>query len=396
MKKLTYAALASILFIGCQQTNLNPETGNETKGETKKVVVSINQAKVSTRANTSQVVEDGDITPLTDGILFFFNEAGATVLSYTLTSEQIENGQAVVADVPSSAKSVAMIANVTDDISSTTPTTFAEFKAIKIGIDEQATPAGLIGYADTDEKMPNAVQGLALLDRAGANTANTANALIEVTGSSDFTHTVTITLVPAVARLQVGGIQVKTDNATNLVDFKLAGIYINNYANEYTLGMTRTDSISFQGAAPNEVWLTQYMTKQTATNRMYDNSNLLVTTGDPVGSFAYHLFPGTAPHLIIGATDLDYDNTAVGFGDIAGPRYWLVDTYRNANDNSLITSFDPGKVYSIATIVVGNKTGSGGDNETPRVDPYIDPLRVQVTLDVQDWLEQPVTVSPKK
>jgi hypothetical protein len=330
-----------------------------------------------------EVTHNVAVTQLTAGTLYFFNSGGIVVHNFTVDPTQTTF---VVNNVPSAATSVGMIANPASDITSAAPTTFTDFKAVSFRIDNQTSMAGATGGTET---APDAVQGIALLDLSGKNTGSAANALIAVSGQ-DYTHTAAITLVPAVARIEIKeeAIIVKSGtnpNDTDLVSFDFEGIYINNYSPTFTLGFSQAATLFGSGiqGGGNADWSGAYKALN-PSRYLYDENSANITTTAGVGSFAYHVFPGTVPHIIIKAKNFTYSDNDVA----ADPQYWLIDKYYEGSvGGEEITAFEPGYVYRISGIQVGDSF--------PPDDPYDEPAKVQVTVTVQKWQVQDTYVEPK-
>jgi hypothetical protein len=379
MKKILLMALAGTLLFACQKPN--QETPN---GETKNVSIKI--LKETTRAALGQTVNEGAETELTAGTLFFFNASGTTVHSYTLTTADLTATMPIIiTGVPATATTVAMIGNKPSGLA-LSPADFAAFKNATLAIDPQARMSADEGVNDGGE--PLAVQGVALIDKLTAD--NAANPITAVADQT-FTHEAAITLIPAVARIEIGegAIKVLTGNDSNLTSFDFEGIYVNGYSPTLSLGWAQAATLFGAGIADGgeEEWSTAYL-NLTPSQYLYDVPADVVavsaTTG--IGSFAYHVFPGAVPQIVIKGSNFDYSE---GTGDVDDTRYWIIDKYYVNNDGAQgaeIETFDAGTVYKIASILVGGSV--------PGDDPYDTPVRLAVTLTIERWDVQNVYVTP--
>jgi hypothetical protein len=374
MKKILFMALASAVLFACQEPNQTPNNG-----ETKSVALKI-QKNATTRAALGQQIGENEFTELKSGTLFFFNATGNVVLTHALTSDEITAKECLIENVPAAAVSVAMTANQTD-LSPASPATFTAFKAAVFGIDAQAEMAGGDGVTEGDNS--NSVQDIALLDKLSSGAAN---ALVAVTGQ-EWTHEAAITLVPAVSRIEIAedALKVKVDNLTNLESFDFGGIYVNNYSPTFTLGFAQAAALfgaTIEGgdqtaweAASKELDPCEYLFDEPA-------APVAVTTADGVGAFAYHVFPGAVPHIVLRGSNFAY----TGVEAVTTDQYWIITEYRTEVDGAPLSEFLPGTVYRITSIEVGDTY--------PPDDPYQEPVKIRVTVEVLPWDLQDVYVTP--
>ncbi len=389
MKKIFFLALAGATIVACQK----PGERVPQNGDTKSVSISINYASPTTRvASSYQVGHNTAVTKLTNGTLYFFNSSGLVVGTHSITDGS--QTTFVIDNVSSAATSVGMIANAASDLTAGDPATFAEFKAKAMSINNQAS---MSGATTGTAAAPDAVQGIALLDGAGSNTGNSANALTPAPSTvTTHTHTAAITLSPAVSRIEIGpsALKVKdngttTPNITGLKSFKLSGFYVNNYSPTFTLGFTQATTLFGAGiqAGGNSNWVTAYTTL-TPNQYLYDQlstaADVSTTTG--VGNYAYHVFPGAKmPHIIIAGNTFTYGDEVD-----TTTKYWLIDEFYKDNGSGgkgdPITEFLPGYVYRISGIAVGDTH--------PTDDPYDKPAKLQVTVTINAWQVQNTYVEP--
>jgi hypothetical protein len=383
MKKLFFMILAVAIVVACQ--NPSPKSVD---GDTRTVSVTIKK-EVATRATMAEQVGAGDVTALTDGTLFFFNNAGSTVHTYHLTADDIDSELCTVS-VPVSSVSVAMIANnAGTELAGASPASFGAFRLMTYGIDNQAKMAGAAGGTG---QYPAAVQGIALVDMLDEGEPN------PLTSVGENSYTATVNLAPVVARIEIGpeAIIVRTDNESNLESFTFNGIYVNRYASGYRLGLEPTLPLFGEDIAGggSDDWAADYLALDGST-WLWDEVQTTITTTAGIGSFAWHIFPGAVPQIVIHGSGFDYSE---GTGDIPDSRYWMIDKYWDkagvptdegyeAGKGTPITSFECGTVYRIASITVGDTI--------PGDDPYDPEVTVEVTLSVVAWKEAGVYVEPK-
>ncbi len=411
MKKLFLTILTGALLFSCQNPS-EENTGEIRNGDTKKVAISISK-DVATRSVLGTPVTKGAETALASGKLLFFDNTGKTIYTYTLTAANIAaintdtadgvtpagvTGSFIVADIPSNSVSVAMIANNTG--TELAPTTFGAFKTSTYAIASQASMAGATGT--TADGQPNAIQGIALLDRVGTSASTTpANALSTtgVVAADAFTHKAAITLVPAVARIEIpaGAIKIKEDNDTELSAVTFNGIYVNNYSPTLTLGFAQTAATGFFGYSITDGdgmvggvvtdWSTAYKALTSVSTAFYAEPNVALTNDETSTSagYAFHVFPGAVPHIILRGANLTYPSQTLATGYWRIDKYWVA-TADGENSGTAINTFAPGFVYKINTILLGDTQS--------KPDPYADPVSVQVILTVEKWQETPVYVTP--
>jgi hypothetical protein len=381
MKKIFLMALAGTLIVACQKP------GGETpeNGDTKKVTIAIKK-NAATRAQLNQNISEGVYTELTHGTLFFFNEGNNVVMTYNIPAEVLTEPKSefTVDGVPASAQTVAMIANQTLD----NPATWTAFRATIMNIADQASMAAGEGtYTNNDNDLYHrAIQGVALMDMCGYN--DEANELTPA-ADEEGVFEATINLVPAVSRIELGedgegpAISVAGDdndpNTTGLVDFDLKGVYINNYSPVFTLGFEQAVGMFGAGIQPNvgdNDWAEAYKALEPCEYLFDENPGF--------DTFAYHIFPGEeVPHIIIKADNFVYEDGR----KFETPKYWLIDKYYYEDDPETEIVWEPGYVYRIETVLVGNTI--------PRDDPYDQPVSVKVTVTVEPWHLEYVNVEPK-
>ncbi|MDR2912820.1 MAG: hypothetical protein LBV38_05965 [Alistipes sp.] len=389
MKKALFTVLASATLFACQTPNVgNPDSDTTT------VALTI-QKSMMTRSTLGGAISAGAVTAIENGTLYFFDVTGVFTDSHTLSEAEIDEAgidnpeggdpdeaadKILIQNVPTTSASVVMLANYDGEAPA-----FADLEAFadyELDIEDQSTMAG--GAANA------AVQGIALIDLSlGAGNA--------LTPPTDNIRNANITLAPAVARIEIGNGAIKlADQSANnttyrLESFDFSGIYVNHFYETYTLGGTTGTSLG-QGdvTETDNLWLPKYLAAVPATlaNLLYNEptaTTVVEGTAYPTG-FAFHVFPGSVPHLVLRVSDLEYeDGTTTDAGD---NYYWIIDEFINSDTDTTIANLERGHVYKIQSVELG-KTIPRPD------DPYDDKISVNVYVTVQAWDVVTVEVEPK-
>jgi hypothetical protein len=386
MKRPFFILLAVALLFSCQKPG-----GTPVASDTNTVTITVKKSAM-TRASLGGAVEAGAITDLTDAMFFFFDADENTTLYHYFTVGESETftGQITIEGIPSNSTHVTMIGNVGDmgddaaDI-----LTLDDFAALTLDIDSQASMADGAGGGGS----PAAVQGIALVDGNGGsgNLLSGPDADPDDT-SDDNIRTASITLTPAVARIEIaaGAIELDTDpvsaNRIPLTSFDLGGIYVNGYYATRTLSGASTDRVNQTEVTGATIWHEAYLDLE-PSEYLYDETEGTVVTEAYAGGFAYHVFPGTTPHIIIRADNLLYEGAPEDNPD-DGPHYWIVEEFLQAGTNNTIGSLEAGHVYRIESIVVGETIPRPGD-------PYDNEVSVRVTVTILPWEVEYVDVTPR-
>lgn len=214
---------------------------------------------------------------------------------------------------------------------------------------------------------------------------------------------VTIELKAITARIEVGDVK----PGANLDEVELLGVWINNY---YINGSKPTPVLTGDGSngfhsETNPVWqtspavtsalsLTPYakptIPAYTHTNYFTDGSASVNLTGTDVKAYAYHVFSGNVPHLILLVrgkyTTPDEDGKQYFIG------YVTFNKFLDDSSNE-ITAFEGNQIYKIGVSTEGTSNSGGitidGKDITPVPETSKFDLGVKVT--VAPWTAVNVT-----
>ena len=382
MKKLCVSlmTLVSLLCVSCSN---DPEIPvKEDNGID--VTLSITTNPLTKALDDNQVTKTAPIDPSKEFIVYFMDETTdpKVVASYKLTNDQITAIQTAgtgvkFTNLDPSVKSVYVVANVPTSITapgtlpSTAPGTIltAINGAIMNISDQQANNAASVVLANTSKTVVS----------IGSSTGTASNGNAKYNAS--------IELTPIVSRIQIASIT----NDASITSFKLAGIYIDNFYQNMSLGGVLSNIIK---AAAGEVAKFNLSTTLASTpyktnGQLFDEaSNLEQNPGGmtPAQVYGYQFFPtkGTdasdlsnVPYIILKLTNVvgttrTFPNTAY---------YIAVKAYKTTDATpATITEFLPGQIYTIANIPVSEKNIV--------TDPTQSLINVTVNVTVAKWTDK--------
>lgn len=348
---------------------------------------------------------------LGSGKLYFLNSAYTSIFQRQLTPSEVTSlanttltptsGNTVtISGVPSSAQYLYFMANIKTDVG-------------------QVFPA-VEGTTSADARLR--------LDRLQGNAQNVpmsglSAAFTQTTGNN---YTATVEISPIVARIEVGqvtcqNVNVGTPISTDIVSYKLSGVFINN-VNQYVLldgtpylnapvnianqAGWATDYATYFTANPNfpyyaggspsapSDWtanaFVDYCTPTTAGLIFFPETTNGATIIPPVGvtkpAWAYQVCPSTVPasgqttpvgdipHIILKLTEVQYVNNPLG----ATTLYVVVSKYKNSLTNDNILAFKRGNVYRIDNLIF---------NQTQATNkPYDSNIAVTCNVTVKPWV----------
>lgn len=389
MRKILLGILAIALISSCSKDDSKvPITGEGNLT----LSLKIKNGTTTTRSLMGGSVASNDVTELlTNSRLYFFDASGDLTYEYTLKQSDIDayttgNGAIVIQKIPDISTQVGMIGNIPTD-AVLNITSIQSFQSTTIGLKPQTTMAD--GGASGNVKH-NAVQGIALLDNAGSGALLNSISKLSVADTDGTTHTASIVLTPAIARIEIAPNALKigapATGGTQLVkSFNLVGFYLNNFFLNRQLGLaSNTPFGQISEWAANVKPL--YVATADVTNQ-YDifASPIAITTTSTTTNpgIAYHVFPGNIPHIIIAGDQFNYGATVDN-----KELYWLISDMYLEGTTQKITALEAGNVYKINSIEVGGTT-------YPRIEPYSDPIVIKVNVTVTPWSEVNIDVIPK-
>ena len=379
MRKLCVSlmALVAVFFVSCStETDIIEENDGG-----KDVTLTISTSPLTKSQDNTQVGKAALIDKDKELIVYFMDgttTSAKTVASYKLTDTQIsdiQNSEKVVTftNLDPSVVSVYVVANVpSTTLPATAPgTTLDAVNGTVMNIYDQQKPnAESVVLANTDKTV------IPTVSSPGGNASN---------GNAQFTATVVLT--PIVSRIQIASI---TNDGT-LTSFNLAGIYIDNFYKNMSIGGALTNPIkalagesakfnlSVEGAA------TPYITNGQLFDEVISSATPLELA--PSGKvYGYQFFPtnaglSTVPYIILKLTNVVKSETATRDISDSETYYVAVKAYKTdvtpPTASTTITEFLAGKIYTIANIPVSEKNLV--------TDPTKSLINVTVNVTIEDW-----------
>lgn len=340
MKKILFLALVATTIFSCSKE----KEGATDSGDTKTVRLTIKSS------DTKAAEEAGSVhkTPISDFTVYFINSTGGVVETRSATDTQ---GSYVFKGVSGLASKIYIVANTTLTSTTLTGSTLADL---------QANVLEIANYQKGIDNVIMAASGATILAAGG------------VAGE----YTATVTIAPVVARLEIAkltAIPVEGgDTNLDITEFIVANIYVNNYDPKMTLA----------GVASGRETGT---TANFATTDLKDLAINITSAGKvavpatPNNVWAYQLFPGGAPTMVIQFSSITFAN-----GDV------LTDINTDPKDLCItVTTFNPAtfvaaKIYNVANIPFSSKNIGK---------PYEATKNITVTLNVTDWAIEATTVT---
>ncbi|MDR1345018.1 MAG: hypothetical protein LBJ39_06665 [Tannerellaceae bacterium] len=338
-KYATWVAVVLLLGLGSCSNDDGNENGSESDGTLKTVKVRISRLPSTYSEGTGTAV---GVTPKTNGIgaTLFFIGNGVVKAIETIPATP-GNDIASFSDdyeIPGTVDKLVIIANsslATDPALST------------IAVNDSETELNQLKFQQSNQTDP----------LTGVNLYGTGSL-----SSGAFN----VTVAPIAARIEIGKVEAKTGAAISLTSFKLTGIYINN---TYTkLGVDRTTKPTLPAEILNYGTVSTSWTDNSYPVNFKNEYSSVVngTSFTPSGLnnlWYYFVIPAKAnhgtiidgkqqtsvPHIVLKIEDA----TASGY-TFAAVSYVTIKQWKTAGD-VLLTEFDPGKVYSIASIAIGGE-----------------------------------------
>lgn len=404
-KTALLAVIASVLF-ACDDKETVEEisvSGNNN------VTLSVEQGAFTRGVNNQKGIAEYAV--LGSGKLYFLDNAYTSIFQRQLTPAEVTtlanttatstSGTPVtISGVPSSAQYVYFMANIKTDVG-------------------QVFPA-VEGSTSADARLR--------LDRLQGNAQNVPmSGLSSVfTQSSANNFTTSVEISPIVARIELGqvtcqNVTVGSPISTDIVSYKLAGVFINNinqyvllngtpylnapvnivnqsgWATDYATYFTNNVNFPhFAGGSPTAPsdWtanaFVDYCTPTTSGLIFYPDATTGSTIVPPVSvprpAWAYQVCPSTVPasgqttpvgdipHIILKLTEVQYVNNPLG----ATTLYVVVSKYKDATTNDNILEFKRGNVYRINNLVFNQNQATNK--------PYDTNISVTCSVTVKPWV----------
>lgn len=369
MKKLCVSLMAFVALL-CVSCSNDPEIPEKNDNGID-VTLSIKTNPLTKALDNSQVGATASIDPSKALIVYFMDgitSDSKVVASYQLTADQIGKIKTVgtgvtFTNLDPSVKSVYVVANV-----STLPAT--------------APGTNLTAINGTGQNIYDQQEA----DAKSVVLANTSKTVVSI-GSSTETATngnakynASIVLTPIVSRIQIASIT----KDLSITSFNLAGIYIDNFYQNMSIGGELSTQIKAPvGGAAKFNLSSDGSTPYKTNGQLFDEPVSPATTLALVTSgkvFGYQIFPvagglSTVPYIILKLTNVV--GTTRNFE--SGTTYYVaVKAYKDGSNP--FTSFDPGKIYTIASIPVS-------ENNIV-TDPTQNLINVTVNVTIAPWTEK--------
>lgn len=374
MRKLCVSlmALVAVFFVSCStETDIIEENDGG-----KDVTLTISTSPLTKSLDVNQFGQTAPIDYTKDLYVYFMNSSDVTVASYKLTDTQITNiktaGTGVTfRNLDQSVEKVYVVANVpkTGVTMLTAPTTtFANVNATVMYIkDQQEKDAASVVLANDSKTVTNLIE----LTGQGATASN---------GNKNYKADIKLT--PIVSRIQIKKVSVDADETIS--SFKLLGIYVDNYYPSMTIGGDFSSITINKASGPADF---------AATSAPY-NTTLLFNADEATGLtqsptpqvYGYQFFPTTGtdlsnvPYIILKLTNVKKSDTATRDISPSTTYYVAVKAYKDETTSAGVTTFLPGKIYTIADIPVSERNLV--------TDPTQSLINVTVNVTIANWSSQ--------
>ncbi|WP_420187231.1 hypothetical protein M1B74_13525 [Bacteroides pyogenes] len=376
---LTMCALGAI-FAAC--SNEGNEVPDAKKGEKKTVFMKLDlNQKPQTKA-TEDEIANGTVATVTSLHIYFYDDATKNIQKYlkvdgstTPSITTLTTTGAQIPDVPAIADKVLVRGNVPSGISLPTGGSITTVENQLIDITTQNDKSNiLLGHI-----------------AVSIQTYNSGGGAAPIVGMQNGDKYAEVTLIPAVARIQIEGLQAQ---GTVINGFKLEGIYLTNFYEKLKMG-DGTSSVQTQyGANASKYEQNAPGTIYTTANagKLYDKfSPALTASGSPwavtpnpsTKRWAYHAFENTATtankqlQLVFKLSNVT-TAPASGVTFPAGTPQFL--TVRGFKDNlGNIVKLEKGKIYTIS------KADFKFDESNLTTVPNTDAVGVWLKVTVKPW-----------
>jgi len=314
-------------------------------------------AEPETRAVSGSEANKANPVVFSDGELFLYDIAERILDTYTFTSTgRTDLSQKIIAISDVTGGSEVVLSNVPGEI---THAAIAGNSSVFGTNFEDTYASGSMASVKSYNVFPKSQYNSTTLNLAGATLFGEGAMQTE----SDTKKTVSITLRPHAARLEIGGITAVTnENGVSVTQYHVNGIYINNYYPSISLDGGTLGGLVNHGQGGTSIY-NEGKTTYTAAMKgvIYDSdktnffgNSLDALTKYPTGSndgsvWTYNLLASNrastslAPQIIIQVQEVDADNSV----DYSGLKYISVGRLLDGN-NTEITHFEAGKVYTIS------------------------------------------------
>lgn len=355
MKKLTLLALAVIMTFSIAGCAHGGTRGVGPTKETTRLTIRLTGAKAPTTRGIESGAQEVDLTVEGSRSLIFVADASGTISQVVELdpTQAISPGSGQTLPNPVTlASTVYVVANVPD----------SQVNDIKAS----AT------LDDVKEFASSIITQTGYTSPAMAN--ENGNEIVVSTGSgSDDTKTLSVTVEPLVARLEIVAMQAIPDDAGNTITaFKVTGVYVDNWYPrfDYTGSVPASDTphsleADLDAAADDAAKQSVYATFFAGHEGLYDISGPWAASGAPLMAkepaagevWAYNVVAGNLPTIVVRIDNIEYTSSAGATGlTLSGPRYLSIVGYVDAANSgaSEISKVARGRVYRLGLIEDGN------------------------------------------
>ncbi len=386
MKKIWIIAFAVLVAVGLGSC-IKSDDGPKNKDEVKKARLTIQLSgvkKVQTRATEEGANENALELVDARSIIFVADPSGTIVQAVNIDSSEAVTpgtGQELPIEV-AIGSSVYVVANIPAGSDYTTVSGAATLNDVKNAVSAITTQTGY-----EEPTMANV---------DGAEVAVTTD-----TGS-DGVETVTVTIQPLIARLEIAAMQAKADAAGNTITaFDVTGVFVGEFypSFDYTGGsdgelVSYIDDI-IEASEEDDV-PTALGTIFTGWEAYMKDLESVSAAGTPLIAqeptdeenfvWAYNVVAGSKPEFVVRLENIEYTNSAGTALELTGPRYLTVVGYDSDNDgvDDVLTGFARGEVYRVGLITTGNSNFQFDFSHLSTV-PYEESVRLTVGVVVQPW-----------
>ena len=366
MKRIILAAFVAVLAL----TSCNKDNDGVAKGE-QTVVIKLPNA--GTKAVEGQVATGVSSTiSATTNVIFLLSGQGVTA-THAFSATEITAGVKYIEQVPASVDGVVVLANIPA----------ADLTAVQA----LGTYTAITGYSFTAASQNSSV-GITDKLMMGEDLTLTDPGTDPIGDGHDYKQA-DITLGSATARMEIGAVYA----GTGIAAIELVAVWVNNFyptnvATAATLYPSGDASWVTTPVAGTDASASTYTTVNTAAYNptVYkDAANAAVTQTTTGSVYAYQVFPGNLPHVIL-LVKGQYAPTY--FGGTVGEYFLKYVTFNKYNDGSgYISAFAANNIYKIGVGATGIEITSDmlGDN------PELSQFDLGIEIDVTPWTAVNVT-----
>lgn len=336
-------AAATMIFASCSKDEEGINIG------VKETQLSIKLAGVI----TTKAVEEPGVTgegtiKLNNGYIFVLDPSGSVVHKEALDVDAAQAGGQRLANKVPLTSSVYIIGNMPDGFNASGLSSLSAIRAAESEITTQR-----------DYKM--------------AALANHDGQPQSVQIEYDGTATATVTIKPLISRIELGKIKGKS----NILSFKVTGVYVDSYKPYFTYGGTGGEEQFEQNQSIFYNGINFYKDEGEWTA---DGTPMVAMPADGT-VWAYNVAAGGLPRLIIRLTGITYEKSGQTV-DMSNNTYFLTITGYQGMSTS---AFERGKIYRIGGSANGEDNGITFDDEDLSDTPNQKDVNLTVRVKISEW-----------